>query len=98
MGEAGPEAVMPLKRMRNGRLGVETSGEGVNVPINIEVVNETGQSTKAEARQQRNNDGGMDVTVYIRQVVAQDITRGNGGMVAQAIQGVYGVKRQQRGA
>ena len=40
----------------------------------------------------------MDVTVYIRQVVAQDITRGNGGMVAQAIQGVYGVKRQQRGA
>lgn len=98
MGEAGPEAVMPLRRMSNGRLGVESSGNGVNVPINIEVVNETGQSTKAEARQQRNNDGGMDVTVYIRQVVAQDITRGNGGMVAQAIQGVYGVKRQQRGA
>lgn len=98
MGEAGPEAVMPLRRMSNGRLGVESSGSGVNVPINIEVVNETGQNTKAEARQQRNNDGGMDVTVYIRQVVAQDITRGNGGMVAQAIQGVYGVKRQQRGA
>ena len=98
MGEAGPEAVMPLRRMSNGRLGVESSGNGVNVPINIEVVNESGQSTKAEARQQRNNDGGMDVTVYIRQVVAQDITRGNGGMVAQAIQGVYGVKRQQRGA
>lgn len=98
MGEAGPEAVMPLRRMSNGRLGVESSGSGVNVPINIEVVNEAGQNTKAEARQQRNNDGGMDVTVYIRQVVAQDITRGNGGMVAQAIQGVYGVKRQQRGA
>lgn len=98
MGEAGPEAVMPLRRMSNGRLGVESSGSGVNVPINIEVVNETGQSTKAEARQQRNNDGGMDVTVLIKQVVAQDITRGNGGMVAQAIQGVYGVKRQQRGA
>lgn len=98
MGEAGPEAVMPLRRMSNGRLGVESSGSGVNVPINIEVVNESGQSTKAEARQQRNNDGGMDVTVYIRQVVAQDITRGNGGMVAQAIQGVYGIKRQQRGA
>lgn len=98
MGEAGPEAVMPLRRMSNGRLGVESSGSGVNVPINIEVINETGQNTKAEARQQRNNDGGMDVTVLIKQVVAQDITRGNGGMVAQAIQGVYGVKRQQRGA
>lgn len=26
MGEAGPEAVMPLKKMSNGRLGVESSG------------------------------------------------------------------------
>jgi len=25
MGEAGPEAIMPLKRGKNGKLGVETS-------------------------------------------------------------------------
>ena len=97
MGEAGPEAIMPLTRMRNGKLGVESSGYGVNVPVNIEVVNETGKDTTAVATQRRNNDGGMDVTVLIKQVVAQDITRGNGGVVAQAIQGIYGVKRQQRG-
>jgi hypothetical protein len=28
MGEAGPEAIVPLVRMANGRLGVETSGQG----------------------------------------------------------------------
>lgn len=28
MGEAGPEAVMPLRRMANGRMGVESSGGG----------------------------------------------------------------------
>jgi phage-related minor tail protein len=28
MGEAGPEAIMPLKRGKNGKLGVETSGSG----------------------------------------------------------------------
>ncbi len=37
MGEAGPEAIMPLRRGANGRLGVEMSGGGrpVNITMNI---------------------------------------------------------------
>ena len=38
MGEAGPEAIMPLKRGANGKLGVETSGSGsvvVNNNFNV---------------------------------------------------------------
>ena len=34
MGEAGPEAIMPLKRGKNGKLGVESSGQGDNIVIN----------------------------------------------------------------
>jgi len=34
MGEAGPEAIMPLKRGKNGKLGVETSGQADNIVIN----------------------------------------------------------------
>lgn len=37
MGEAGPEAVMPLRRMGNGRLGVEArGGGGSNVTVNVD--------------------------------------------------------------
>lgn len=39
MGEAGPEAIMPLRRLGNGRLGVESVGGGtqnVSVTVNVE--------------------------------------------------------------
>ena len=37
MGEAGPEAIMPLRRTRDGRLGVEATGAGVVVHQTINV-------------------------------------------------------------
>ncbi len=37
MGEAGPEAIMPLRRGRNGRLGVEAaSGATSNIVVNVD--------------------------------------------------------------
>ncbi len=37
MGEAGPEAVLPLRRGSNGKLGVESSGGGTsNVTVNVD--------------------------------------------------------------
>ena len=52
-GEAGPEAIMPLKRGPGGRLGVEASGGGsVKVDsINISVQN-TGEQLSAAAQKQ----------------------------------------------
>jgi phage-related minor tail protein len=37
MGEAGPEAIMPLTRGADGRLGVQSAGGGraVNVTVNV---------------------------------------------------------------
>jgi phage-related minor tail protein len=35
MGEAGPEAIMPLRRTRDGRLGVEAAGQSMAITINI---------------------------------------------------------------
>lgn len=37
MGEAGPEAIMPLRRGRNGKLGVQASGSGIgNITVNVD--------------------------------------------------------------
>jgi len=36
MGEAGPEAIMPLKRGPGGRLGVEATGGGTSVVVNVD--------------------------------------------------------------
>ena len=38
MGEAGPEAIMPLTRMANGNLGVQTSGSSGGTQNNVSVV------------------------------------------------------------
>jgi lambda family phage tail tape measure protein len=45
LGEAGPEAILPLRRGPSGRLGVETSGaaSSMNVTVNVDA-----SGTKAE--------------------------------------------------
>jgi tape measure domain-containing protein len=50
MGEAGPEAIMPLRRNASGRLGVEASGGGVgNVVVNVDASGSTVQGDDANA-------------------------------------------------
>lgn len=52
MGEAGPEAVMPLKRGSDGRLGVTVSGGGGGVVVN-QTFNITGGSSESAERVKR---------------------------------------------
>ena len=52
MGEQGPEAVLPLRRGRGGRLGVETSGGGVgNVVVNVDAKGTSAQGDGPSANQ-----------------------------------------------
>ena len=52
MGEAGPEAVLPLRRGRGGRLGVETSGGGVgSVVVNVDATGSSVQGNQPDASQ-----------------------------------------------
>ena len=52
MGEAGPEAVLPLRRGRGGRLGVETSGGGVgSVTVNVDATGSVVEGDDAQASQ-----------------------------------------------
>ena len=49
MGEAGPEAIMPLRRGSNGKLGVEASGAGMgNITVNVDA---SGSSVEGDGGQ-----------------------------------------------
>ena len=51
MGEAGPEAIMPLKRGRGGRLGVEASGGTSNIVVNVDASGSSVQGDDEQAKQ-----------------------------------------------
>jgi tape measure domain-containing protein len=52
MGEAGPEAIMPLRRGPSGRLGVEAAGGGAgNVVVNVDAAGSAVQGDSSSANQ-----------------------------------------------
>jgi tape measure domain-containing protein len=51
MGEAGPEAIMPLKRGANGKLGVQSSGGVGNIVVNVDASNSSVEGDSAQSEQ-----------------------------------------------
>jgi hypothetical protein len=51
MGEAGPEAVLPLKRGAGGKLGVATSGGMGDVVVNVDAAGSSVQGNNSQANQ-----------------------------------------------
>jgi hypothetical protein len=68
MGEAGPEAIMPLRRLPSGRLGVEQAGGGspVSVTVNVDA---SGSSVQGNAGQ------GEQLGRVISQAVQAELVR-----------------------
>ncbi|MDR1836407.1 MAG: tape measure protein [Treponema sp.] len=72
MGEAGPEAIMPLTRMPNGDLGIQTAGGGAQVIVKI--INNSGEAVQKEER--TDAEGNKQIDVIIGQLVNNHITSG----------------------
>jgi len=51
MGEAGAEAILPLKRGRSGNLGVEASGTSTNIVVNVDASGTSVQGDEGSANQ-----------------------------------------------
>ncbi len=89
VGEAGAEAVMPLRRDSSGRLGVSAGGVGGStsgVVNNIYIENYTG--AQATQTSQKNSTGGSDFRIVIRSQNAQDISS---GYYDKSMAGRYGI-------
>jgi lambda family phage tail tape measure protein len=51
MGEAGPEAIIPLKRGPDGKLGVSGGGSTTNVTVNVDAQGTQAQGDDARGQQ-----------------------------------------------
>lgn len=90
MGEAGPEAVMPLMRTASGYLGVRS--EGSNAPVvNVVINNSTGQ--KARQQTKTDNHGNKSIEVMIGDMAAQQMMK-TGTALNKAARSFSGVSQQ----
>lgn len=87
MGEAGPEAIMPLKRDAQGNLGVRSGNNGGNVEV---VVNNYG-SEKATTTESTDSRGNRKVEVIIGDLSAGDISK-SGSNSQRSLRGTYGLQ------
>jgi len=69
MGEAGPEAVMPLRRTSDGRLGVESSGKS-NMSVEINVQNQSRQPVTATRGETKFDGDKLVTTIFIRDIAS----------------------------
>jgi phage-related minor tail protein len=82
MGEAGPEAVMPLMRMGNGKLGVAGGGDGSKVNVTSVVNN---NHSGADVQQNVSDDGNGGITIEtvvgpLENAMADRMARGRGSL------------------
>jgi len=88
MGEAGPEAIMPLSRGPGGKLGVAASGGG---GVTIQVIDQRSRGEAVETQESRGPDGQRMIRMVIRDEVRTGI---NDGSFDRAMGNSYGIKRR----
>jgi tape measure domain-containing protein len=92
MGEAGPEAVMPLARMSSGKLGVNAQ------PSNIQVINNTGVQASARIERSQNRTSIILEAAQLGAQMAEErmtrSMRSGYGATAGALQKTYALRRR----
>lgn len=90
MGEAGPEAVMPLTRTASGHLGVRS--DSGNAPIvNVNIINSTGQSASQQTK--TDNQGNKSIDVMVGDMAAGQMMK-QGSSLNKAMRAFTGQQQQ----
>ena len=74
-GEAGPEAILPLKRGKGGRLGVEASGGVGNIVVNVDA-----SGTNVEGDEEQGRQLGLVISAAVQSEIIQQ--KRPGGLLA----------------
>lgn len=90
MGEAGPEAIMPLTRDSSGNLGVRSSSDGSG-KVDIVINNYSGQ--QVQKQETMDNRGNRRVEVTIGDINAGEISR-SGSASQRAVTATFGLPPQ----
>jgi lambda family phage tail tape measure protein len=91
MGEDGPEAILPLKEGKDGKLGIAGPAGG-NVQV---IINNTVPGAQATQSTRQDGNGDTIIEVLFAQVenrIASGITRGS-GVLASSLEQTYGLNR-----
>lgn len=92
MGEAGPEAIMPLKRGADGSLGVEaTIGGNTNVKVVLAVEINNYSKEQVQAQETTDERGNSKLMIMIGNMINTHIS---GGKADRALTNRYGLKVQ----
>ncbi len=73
-GEAGEEAVMPLRRLNNGRLGVSSAGGGTQINVTHQVINNH-PAAQVSTRDEDDGRGGRRTVTVIEEMMASGFAR-----------------------
>ena len=92
MGEAGPEAIMPLTRDSNGRLGVSAEGMGGAQCINNIYIETPEGYTAEQTSRVSNNNGGEDIMFTIVKQTAANVAQ-PGSPMYRAMQNTFGASQ-----
>lgn len=88
MGEAGPEAIMPLTRLSGGDLGVKAVGGGTEVYVNI--IDQRSSGQEPEVTETTGADGRKTISVIIKDEVKGMFASGE---VDRLMRTNYGINR-----
>jgi lambda family phage tail tape measure protein len=90
MGEAGPEAIMPLRRGSDGSLGVVAAG-GNQGNVSVQVINNS--SSQATTNETTDSKGNRKIEVVIGDMTAGEISR-SGSASQKSIKSTFGLQPQ----
>jgi lambda family phage tail tape measure protein len=90
MGEAGPEAIMPLRRASDGSLGVASSGSSSS-NVSVQVINNS--SSQATTNETVDSKGNRRIEVVIGEMTAGEISR-SGSASQKSIKATFGIQPQ----